>query len=418
MDLDLLALIKDKETFQRFKPYIKEHVLSKETVLIVNTIESFFKAYPSVKELNWEAFETYFFVLRNAQVRREAAPNYKTIFSKLKSYTPTETSENVLRQLVTDDYSTRIADTALRVREGSATIDDVGALVAKHDKELGRAINPTDLFVTGGVGSVLARAASPGFEWRLEELNQMLGPLRKGDFVGIAAYVGTGKTTLAASEVSHMATQITDSRPVVWVNNEEESSKVTLRIMQSALGLTLPALQADLPAAEAAYTKLMGMKDRILVTLNDPSGCTADKLTSLFHDLNPALIVFDQLDKVKGFYGRDVEEYARLGFLWKWARELAHTYCPVIALTQCDTTAEGEQYIRMNQLRGSKVDKPAELDALVTIGKSHNPAAKHQRFIHVPKNKLFGGGRMVEAEREGYCEVEIKPEIARYEGSK
>ena len=79
MDLDLLALIRTKETFQRFKPYIQEHVLSKEALLIFHTVESFFKAYPAVTEINWEAFETYFFVLRNAQIRRESAPNYKTI---------------------------------------------------------------------------------------------------------------------------------------------------------------------------------------------------------------------------------------------------------------------------------------------------------------------------------------------------
>ncbi len=418
MDLDLLALIKNKESFQRFKPYIQEHVLSKEALLIYNTIESFFKAYPSVTTINWEAFETYFFALKGHQIRRESAPNYKTIFEKLKSHVPSDTADDLLRKYITADYSTQIVDTALRIRESGATIDDIGELVQKHDKELGRAINPTDLFVTGGVGSVLAAASAPGFDWRLEELNISLGPLRKGDFVLVAAYVETGKTTFLADQVSHMASQIKDGRPVVWVNNEEQSDKVSLRVMQAALGRTLADLTANLAAAEADYDKLMSMPNRILVLRNDSGVNNAARLTSLFRDLNPALIVFDQLDKVGGFYNRDEGEHVRLGKLYKWGRDLAHEYGPVLAATQCDATAEGQEYIYMDQLRGSKVDKPGEADAIITIGKSKDPSKKDKRYIHIPKNKLFGGPRSVEADRHGYWEVEIKAEIARYDGTR
>lgn len=418
MDIDLLALIKNKETFQRFKPYIQEHVLSKEALLIYNTVESFFKAYPSVSDINWEAFETYFFVLRNAQIRREAAPNYKTIFSKLKSYTPSASTDDVLRFFITADYSNRIVDTALRIREGTASVDDVGELVRKHDKELGRAIDPTDLFVTGGVGSVLAAASAPGLEWRLEELNISLGPLRKGDFVLVAAYVETGKTTFLADQVSHMASQLKGERPVVWVNNEEQSDKVSLRIRQAALGATLADITRDLGAAEAAYDKLMGMKNRILVLRNDSGMNTVNRLTSLFRDLNPALIVFDMLDKVHGMEARDEAEWMRLGKVYKWARDLSHEYGPVLAATQCDASAEGAEYIYMDQLRGSKVDKPAEADAIVTIGKSKEATKRNKRYIHIPKNKLFGGPRSVETDRHGFWEVEIRPEIARYEGTR
>jgi replicative DNA helicase len=418
LDLDLLALLKSKATFQRFKPYIKEHVLAKETQLIINTMDAYFKAFPAVTDLDWSAFESYFFVLRNAQVRKETAPNYRIVFDKLKTYSPSVAAENVLEHFVTQDYAHRIADAALRVKEGDATIDDVHELVKQHDKELNRAINTSDLFVMGGIAGAIADVNAPGLEWRLEELNVALGPLRKGDFVLVAAYVETGKTTFAASEVSHMATQIKDDRPVVWINNEERSDKVKLRIVQAALGLTNKDICADLKKAEADYEKLMGNPNRILVQLNDISMNNAQKLTPLFRDLNPALIVFDQLDKVGGFQNRDEGEHVRLGKLYKWARDLSHEYCPVIALSQCDASAEGSQYIHLNQLRGSKVDKPGEVDACITIGKSHDPALMNTRYLHVPKNKLTGGPRSEEKERHGYFEVQIKPEIARYEGTR
>lgn len=418
MDLELLSIVKERDKYNRFKPYINEWVLGKEAQLIYTTMASFFSHYPAVSVLDWSAFESYFFVYRNAQVRKDTAPLYKTIFNNLRSHTPSVATEDVLRHYITQEYSRSIAETALEVREGTASIDDVADLVKRYDKELGRAISPTDLFVTGGIGDVLAQASAPGLNWRLNELNISCGPLRQGDFVLVAAYVETGKTTFAASEVSYMAPQITGNRPVVWINNEERSDKVMLRIMQAALGCTLADLKADEAKCAAEYEKLMGMPNRILVLNNDSGLNNAHKLTPLFRELNPGLIVFDQLDKVDGFSNKEEGEHSRLGRLYKWARELSHDYGPVLAISQTDASGASTQYITMDQLRGSKVDKPGEADAIITIGKSNGPAMDKQRFIHVPKNKLFGGPVSDEAHRHGYWEVSIKPEVARYEGTR
>jgi KaiC/GvpD/RAD55 family RecA-like ATPase len=419
LEIDLLALVRNKDKYYRFKPYIKDHVLTKEALLIYNSIDTFFKQFKDQTDIDWNAFEAFFFVLRNSQISPAQRTSYRNIFDKLKAHTPALATDILLKHFVTADYATQIADTALKVREGSAAIDDVAKLVEKHDSELRIATTPTKFFVTGDLSDMLSRASTPGLEWRLEELNISLGPARQGDFILIAAYVGTGKTTLTASEVSHMASQLKDDRPVVWVNNEEESNKVLLRIMQSALGITVADINKDVAAATAAYNKLMGMPNRILVTPNDTSVCNVDYLSDMFEKVKPAIIVFDQLDKVAGFE-REAEkkEYERLGRLYKWARELSHKYGPTIAITQCDGSADSSQYIKMNQLRGSKVDKPAEADAIITVGKVDNPAYKHKRYIHVPKNKMFGGARSDEAHREGYWEVDIRPEIARYEGTK
>lgn len=418
MDLDLLSLVADKDKFQRFKPYIKEHVLSKEAQLIFNTLDGFYKSFPATKTIDWSAFESYFLVLRNAQIRKELVPNFKTIFDKLRSYTPTASTEEVMRHYITQDYAAQIVEAGLKVGEGSASVDDIGELVKQHDKELGRAISLDDLFVSSDVSEVLTASSAPGLEWRLEELNVSCGPLRKGDFVLVMAYVETGKTTFTADQVSHMATQIKDGRQVVWVNNEERSNKVMVRVMQAALGITLKDLRADPAKATAEFDKLMGMKDRIRIIKNDTGMNSVDKLTPLFRDTNPALIVFDQLDKVSGFREREQKEHLRLGRLYQWARELSHEYCPVIAVSQADASGASSKFLTMDQLRGSKVDKPGEADAIITIGKSDNPAELSKRYIHVPKNKLFGGPRSEEKERHGYWEVDIRPDIARYEGTR
>lgn len=419
MDFDLLQIVKKKENFQRFRPYIKEHALSKEGLRVFNGIEDFFRSYPATIEIDWNAFESWFLVLKGATLNKESIQTYRNIFTKLKAGTSSAMLDDVMKHYITKDYATHITNIGIKLAGGdpSATIDQIGELVQRHDKEVGRALTLSDIFETGSVSDAVAAASAPGLEWRLEELNISCGPLRQGDFVVIAARPEVGKTTLAASEVSHMATQLKDKRPVVWVNNEERSSKVKLRIQQAALGWTLKDIAADQAKADAEYDRLMGMKDRILVLKNDSSINSVDRLTSLFREVNPALIVFDQLDKVDGF-GSDERDDIRIGRKYKWARDLSHEYGPTIAISQASDAAEGLKWLQQNHLRGSKTDKPGEADLIIGVGLDHLAVNKHARHLHCMKNKLYGGPRSDEKERHGQWEVEIRPEIARYEGSR
>jgi replicative DNA helicase len=416
VDFDLLQIVKNRENYLRFKPYIKEHALSKEAQKLLNTVDEFFRYYPAVKDIDWNAFESYFMVRHMATLTRESAPTYRTIINKLKSEPATAAAEDVLRHYISCDFATRIANEA--VKGADADLDAIGKLVNQYDKEVGRAIDKLDLFV-GDDAMSLATSSDPGLEWRLEELNISCGPLRQGDFVIVGARPETGKTTFLADQVSYMGEQMAHKheRPIVWVNNEERSSKVKRRIMQAALGITLKDFEKDVPAAVAVFQKKMGMVDRILVTGSSAGLNSVKHLTPLFREHNPAMIVFDQLDKVAGFSREDREDL-RLGSLYQWARDLAHEYGPVIAASQASEGAEGQQWVYQHQLRGSKTDKAGEADAIITIGKVHDPAKELKRYIHVPKNKLDGGPRSEEKERHGFWEVEIKPEIARYEGTR
>ena len=419
MDFDLLQVLRNRENFTRFKPYLKEHALGKETVRIINAMDDYFKSFPGTENIEWDAFGTWFFVLKQAQVAKDSIPTYRTILDNLKSKAAsTAVADEVLRYYVTCDYATQIANVATEVAGGKpgSSIDQIGALVQAYDKELGRALNTSDLFIDDDVTSVLAVVKATGLSWRLGELEISCGPLRRGDFIIVGARPETGKTTFLASEVSHMATQITDKRPVIWVNNEEQSSKVKLRIQQAALGMTVAQIAADPVKALADYQKLMGMDQRIMVTGNGTNLNNVKNLVPLFREHKPALIVFDQLDKVEGFERKNDKEDQRLGSLYQWARDLAHEYGPVIAASQANESAEGQQWIYQNQLRGSRTDKAGEADAIITIGKVHEPSKEYTRYIHIPKNKLHGGPRSEEKERHGYWEVSIRPEIARYEG--
>ena len=96
------------------------------------------------------------------------------------------------------------------------------------------------------------------------------------------------------------------------------------------------------------------------------------------------------VDKIDGFKSDDAE-HMRLGKVYKWARELARTYGPVIAASQLSASAEelrDPPFIGLDALRGSKTDKPGEADAVITIGKYKEPKSEEEekiRTINVPK---------------------------------
>lgn len=412
-DIDLLHVVKDKITYNRFKDHVKKYNVSSITLDIFNTLGEYWDNYPMRVEVDYDEFRTFYFIVRGKKIKD--ASLHEMAFDNLRD---SETKpvkpivKDILAKLIETDYATRIYDVCMKIGTGSGgELTSIEPMLSEYKKEIGASVDKADVFVSPSLTYLTSSVASGGLSWRLPELNVALGPLRKGDFVIIAARPETGKTTFTASEASYMMTQLQPDEHVVWINNEEASNKVMMRVIQAYHGITTGALVADAPKYEKEFTSNGG--DRFLV-LDDDSGIKGvNKISTLFAEFKPGLIIFDQLDKVHGFANESRDDL-RIGKLYEWARDIAKEYCPVIAISQVDGTGEGEKWIQMNQLRGSKTDKIGEADAIITIGKSNEPAMDLQRFIHVPKNKLFGGKDSLEAHRHGCFEVEIEPAKARY----
>jgi hypothetical protein len=129
-------------------------------------------------------------------------------------------------------------------------------------------------------------------------------------------------------------------------------------------------------------------------------------------EINPALIIFDQIDKVKGF-DNDREDL-RLGSIYIWARELAKSYCPIIGVCQSDVTGENKRWLTMDNVANAKTSKQAEADWILGIGCVHDEGLEFIRYLHASKNKLSGDEDSDNNLRHGKIEVKIQPDIARY----
>jgi replicative DNA helicase len=410
-DIDLLVVTSNKDTYNRFKEHVKKHNVSPITLEIFNVLGEYWDNYPTRTELNYAEFRTFFSIVKGRKIKDPSA--YEVAFDNLKDALdkPSPIVKDLLGKLIETDYATQIYDVCLKIGTGmGGDLESIEPLLNAYKKEVGASVDKDDVFVKPSLDYLSSTVASGGLNWRLKELNVALGPIRKGDFIIIAARPETGKTTFTASEASYMMEQLQPDEHVVWINNEEASNKVMMRVIQAYSQVTSSELLSDPKVHETKF--LMGGGQRFLI-LDDDSGIkSVNKIAMLFKEYKPGLIIFDQLDKVHGF--KQDREDLRIGQLYEWARDLAKEYCPVIAISQVDGTGEGEKWIQMNQLRGSKTDKIGEADAIVTIGKSNEPGMDLQRFIHVPKNKLFGGKETLEAHRHGCFEVDIEPAKARY----
>lgn len=265
------------------------------------------------------------------------------------------------------------------------------------------------LYTECNLDAAFAHVGSPGFRWRLRALNQAIGSLRKGNFGFLFARPETGKTTFLASEVTFYASQ-TD-RPILWVNNEEAKEQIMLRCYCAALGKSKDWIFANLDEAKKEFQELVGDRLKIVDTTN----ANKKDVERICKELNPALIVFDQLDKIVGAFGDERNDLV-LKAKYQWARELSKLYGPVIGVCQAGGTAENKRYLSMNDVDSSHTAKQGEADWVLGIGMTNSDNDEFVRYLSICKNKLPGDEDSIPEMRHGKMQVAINPFIARYEG--
>jgi replicative DNA helicase len=336
---------------------------------------------------------------------------YQQMFGQLKAVdSSASTIQQLIDSIIIGNLLRDVSQSSYEVAEGKGNVDDVLKKL-EQIKSLKAAQQSEDKvevqFVTDDLEVLVNESIKThGLRWRLSTLNRMLGSLRRGDFGFVFARPETGKTTFLASEVTHMASQA--SGPVLWLNNEEQGSKVMLRLYQAALGVDLTTLYRDLPGYKKKFHELTKGNIR----LYDSAAIHKRTVERVCKQLKPSLIVIDQIDKIQGF-DNDREDL-RLGTIYQWARELAKEFAPVIAVCQADGTGEGQRWLTMAHVANAKTAKQAEADWILGIGKIHDGGYENIRYLHASKNKLTGDEDSDPHQRHGKKEVLIEADIARY----
>lgn len=416
MSLQLLKFLLNYTTYTKYSDSIKTvYKDNKELNILFTYLDKLHDRYK--KDLTVDEYSL--FVLTNCLEKDK--PVLTELLSELSSI---DTDSIVLADVVTEveqrQKAYELALASLEVSEGRKEFADLLTLaraVSEQDITNG---TPTDnLFVTDNLEELYNDSVkTPGLRWRLQTLNRMLGSLRRGDFGFIFARPETGKTTFLVSEVSNFAQQLharvanndeEHAGPILWFNNEEQGNKVQLRLYQAMLGCDMAQLFSDVQGNQQKFRDLGGEYIKIF----DSASIHRKQVEQLCREHKPSMVIFDQVDKIKGFDGD--REDLRLGSIYVWAREIAKEYCPTIGVCQADASGEGKRYLTMENVANAKTSKAAEADWILGIGKTHDVAEEYLRHLHLSKNKLAGDVDSDPEQRHGRSTVRIRPDIGRYE---
>jgi replicative DNA helicase len=405
---DLLPYLLQRENYESFFPYVDlGHIKDsfKELHYLYQAVRSLREEYPD-RDFDVPALQAYFFH-KYPDADKEI---YLELFRTLQE-TPLdpELGVGILKDIKRRRTASSLSEEAFKYATGHAKIEGVLELAKKLEEDRVEDSEEVEV-ISDDLEFLIADAIQrPGLRWRLNCLNRSLGSLRKGDFGFLFARPETGKTTFLASEVSYMLTQLAaDVGPIIWFNNEEQGKKVMLRAYQGYFGLRLEQLMAN----PTRYNREFHEQARSKLQLVDNAGLNRLQAEKICKQLKPSLILFDQIDKVKGF-AADREDL-RLGSIYVWGRELAKEYCPVIGVCQADGTAEGQKWLTMEHVSNAKTSKQAEADWILGIGKTYAEGAENVRYLNISKNKLMGDEDSIPDLRHGRFEVYIEAEIARY----
>ena len=401
-ELNLLKALLVPEHYTKYRNHLSKKDFPKEAQYILEGIDSWYKQ--STDPITVED-------LSNIVIARGIPQNDLAIvnvyFDGMKNPNGSATVEQLLERVKDQAILQQIAVASMAAIEGRESKEKVLSLLESIKQP---AVSKVEYF-TDDLDELLHDVVkAKGLRWRLNSLNKALGSLRKGDFGFLFARPETGKTTFLASEITFMASQLSEEDgPILWFNNEEQSKKVKLRLYQAALGARLDQLLRNSAKARDVYIQ----KTHGKILLVDASGMGKRTVENVMAENKPCLAVFDQLDKVVGFKADrpDLE----LGDIYQWARELSKQYCPIIGASQADATAEGERWLHMGHVAGAKTSKQAEADFIFGIGKSHEAGADYVRYLSICKNKLVGDEDSDPAMRHAKLNLLIRPDIARYE---
>jgi replicative DNA helicase len=351
-----------------------------------------------VPEVSIDPFYVWF-CLRHPTLNTEQQELYKALLTRaLTEPVDPETERGILPRLLSAEYASNVTDAVTRFNDG-AEIDlaaTLKQLAETHDTEVDKKVKVPE--VTDGIESILQDDRDDrGLKWRLDCLNTVLRPLRGGDFIVLAARPDKGKTTMIASEITHMAAQFNayygenHGRSIVWANNEGPGKRIVQRVYQSALNATI----TDLIKKSTAGTLKQEYEDAVdgtPIRIMDIHGFWNYEVEEILKRVKPGLVVFDMVDNIR-FGGDAINGGQRtdqlLEAMYGWARILGVKYdCPTIATSQISGDGDGLQYPTQTMLKDSKTGKQGAADVIITLGSVNDPFYANSRFVGVTKSKL------------------------------
>lgn len=409
----LLKSMRHRDKHARYAPVMKSPLLQ-EAFLPHKTIDAFgrwFRENPEAEVIDYDAFLTWAKLAHLCDNIVDEL-NLKEDLDRSNGEIPEHIEAGLMDRLTMEIRSLELEKLVKDYRSGKSMdlYSELRGQIDLMDKDLTRKRGLSAVSVS--IEEMLQRERNEeGLKWRLSCLNKCMRPLRPGDFIVVAARPDAGKTSFLASELTFMAGQLPEGRPILWLNNEGPGDRIVWRTWQAALGASASDLEyiASQNLLHTMYSSAIGGENQIKVY--DVHDLLSHEIEDLIKEVNPALVVFDMVDNIR-FSGTNHLGGQRtdqlLETMYQWARVLGVKYnCVVMATSQVSADGEGNSYPTMAMLKDSKTGKQGAADTILIIGKDNN--LDDVRFLSTPKNKLARQGA-----KDPHCPVHFDQYRSRF----
>ena len=389
IDIQMLRMMRTRTDFNKIVGSVTIDALEDKTRAMVNAIARYYKSFPDHASLDFSVFVPHF-----TRVYPKLTDDDKTVFKNIianmmKEYPDESTRTGILLSLQELSTAHKVLHEIERFNNGE-DVDIMGFMQQELDRfktACGTIAMPE---VDENIDTLLDDMDNDeGIKFRLNCINRSMRGLRGGDSIIFGARPDQGKTSFLASEASFMAPQIPDNRCILWLNNEGPGYAIRPRLMSAALGATMEDLSRmkDEGTLYKKYFDAVGGEKKIRVM--DIHDYSVGHLLSLIENTDPAIIIYDMMDNVRGF-GDSQRLDLRLESLYQWARTTA-VKADAVAIMSSQISAEGANQMRPMQqmLKDSKTGKQGACEAILMMGSIEDKNDYvNTRWITAPKNKL------------------------------
>lgn len=386
-DATLIKVFLRRDVFESYRGYVDDAILSREVKMVLSAVKKYYESFDD-SEIALDSLRAYFTQVLHPGMAKKESEVYRMVFDAVREV-PDELAREVILSYHQKNTKSLIVDSLERRFDN----DELQDILNRHIRTCSELVSRQDPdIVVNDVDAIFAvDPRQNGIRWRLQFLNDCVGPITKGSFVLVGAYTDVGKTSFAISESVNAATQIDDD--VLILNNEEFNERVLQKVWKCVTGMSESEIRADKKRAKDAYIAAVGRIDKIKVV--DIRNKTFDGIKALFRLHNPGYVVVDQVDKIENMSYKSFTNHDRLKKLYGEFRTLCNQYCPVLAISQVDVSAvyisketneaEYMQWVHHRQLDGSKIGKAGEMDVCIMIGRDNSNTV---RYLNVTKNKF------------------------------
>lgn len=392
--LDLFKALTNKKFFADNAHKLTQELFPEQLWDVYEALEETHKIHTEESEYI-TLREIYAMYLQMNPSLSEAKKNVvKDIFVQIKEteLLSESVATEVFNRAMAELKATKIAHAALEIANGSN--EDWDKLKRILDEEI---VKDDIVFVSTSVKD-LKDTISSTYKWRfnLPALDAAVGPIGPEVFAILAGPVNSGKTAMGISFTYGPGGFLEQGARVLHIGNEENMTKTLLRGVSCHTGFTEAELND--PAIES---RAQEMFDRIRQNVFPVNAVGMDfrRLNRIATKVKPDIILLDMLDKVKtdGKFNRSDEA---LGNIYEHARELGKMHsCAVFGVSQTSAESFGKLYYGFDKLAGSRVEKAANADLILLLGKQmtefDGQGDSPYRVINISKAKSSASGKIV-----------------------